>query len=131
MDDFYVLNSWSNNYTVDLIGVQIWDILTKLNLLNDNSTHIIFESSDGYRSPSFPISIMKNNPSCALLITHENGELIKSKSAGGDGPIISAISYDDVYENPEVLDIFDEELESSFVYNSAYKVKYLVAIQIL
>ena len=129
-NDFYVYNRYKNDYTVDIIGVQIWDILMSLNLLNDNSSHLIFESSDGYKSPSFPLLIMENNPHCALLIIMENGNILRNKSAGGDGPIISAVSYDEVYENSDVLNIFQEELHQDFVYNSAYKVKYLVAIQI-
>ena len=131
IDGFYVYNRFHNTYTVDIIGVQIWDILNRLDIYYDNTTRLIFESQDGYRSPSLPISIMKNFPDCVLLVTHEGGKLLKDKSSGGDGPIISAVSYNEVFENQEVLDFFDEELNQDFVYNSAYKAKWLTSIQVL
>ena len=131
LDDFYVYNRFHNDHTIDIIGVQIWDILNDLNIYFDNTTRLIFEAQDGYRSPSLPISILKNFPDCVLLVTHEDGRLLKDKASGGDGPIICAVSYDEVFENQEVLDYFEEELGTDFVYNSAYKVKWLTAIQII
>ena len=130
INDFFVQRIF-NYYEVDIVGVQIWDIMQTLDLLNDNSTFLIFESPDGYKSVKFPISIMKNDPHCAFLITHEDGKLLEDKKSGGDGPIIGGITQNSIENNQEVIDIFKETYKEDFSYNSAYKVKYMSAIRVI
>ncbi|MCP4763985.1 MAG: hypothetical protein GY870_19590 [archaeon] len=128
--EFNMLNSYSTEWTILVSGVQLWDIFEKLDIINDNAEFIKFVASDGYFSPKLPIAIIRDNPESVILATHEDGELIKNKTQGGDGPIIPIVELDVVQNNETVIQIF-EEINEDFVHNSKYKVKYLSRIEII
>jgi hypothetical protein len=128
--DFFMINRFSTEFSVKVSGVQLFDVLGKADILSGNATRIIFESIDGFKSFELPISIIKNNPTLILIVTHVNGVTIPSKDNGGDGPLKSVVSYDTIKNNTEIQQIFAEN-NVDFVFNTIYNVKYLSAIKII
>lgn len=130
-DPYEFLNSVGTRYNATISGVSLYSILMYYSLLTNTSTYIQFEADDGYKSPKLPLSILKNQPNSVLIATHENGVAYKAKSAAGDGPLVSAVRLDVIQNNQEVIDFLAEIGRADFVYNTAYKVKYLTAIYIV
>jgi len=130
-DPFEFLNSVGTRYNATISGVSLYSLLIYYSLLTNTSKYIQFEADDGYKSPKLPLSILINNPNSVLIATHENGVVYKSKSAGGDGPLVSAVKLDAIQNNQEVIDTLAEIGRADFVYNTAYKVKYLTAIYVI
>ena len=92
-EQFYLLNVVHNSYNTLYSGVELWSIFQTLNLLTNSSTYVQFIGSDGYYSDELPISVIQQYPEATLICTQENGQLIPVKSAGGDGPIESAVNF--------------------------------------
>lgn len=130
-EPFEFLNSFGTRYNATISGVSLYSILIYYSLLTNTSTNIQFEADDGYKSPKLPISIMINNTNSVIIATHEKGVAYKSKSTGGDGPLVSAVKLNVIQNNQEVIDYLAEIGRADFVYNTAYKVKYLTAIYVV
>jgi len=128
--EFYVLNNVENEENRTLSGVVLLDILKLYNLLREDAEYIRFQSIDGYTSLNFPIRLIRNNPEMVIIVTHEDGQLLKSKDSLGDGPLAAAVDFDCIKDDSEVQQIFkDNHLD--FVHNSKFNVKYLDTIIVI
>jgi len=130
-DPYEFLNSVGTRYNATISGVSLYSILIYYSLLTNTSRYIQFEADDGYKSPKLPLSILIDHPNSVLIATHENGVTYKAKAAAGDGPLVSAVRLDVIQNNQEVKDFLAEIGRADFVYNTAYKVKYLTAIYVV
>ncbi|MHA1720283.1 MAG: hypothetical protein ACTSWX_04935 [Promethearchaeota archaeon] len=128
--EFHVVNSVGTEYNITVSGVKLWDILKIFNLLGDDAKYIRFQSIDGYITYNFPIRLIRNNPELVLIVTHEDGQLLKPKEKGGDGPLKVAIDYDCIKDDPEMQRIFEEN-HQDFVHNSKFNVKNLDTIIVI
>ena len=133
--EFFVKNSFDNDLTEKVTGVQLWDVIQKNKVDISNATVIVFYANDGYKSFALPIDIVKNHPSEVLIVTHEWGQKLKTKEDGGTGPLKIYVGYDVVVNDPAVIKIFEDTSPkydpSVGVYNSAYVVKYCNAIEFI
>lgn len=128
--EFYVLNSFGTEYNKTISGVILLDILDLYNLLGDDAEYIRFQALDGYKSYNLPIRLIKDNPEMVIIVTHEDGQLLKSKEMGGNGPLMVAVNYDCIKDDSEMQQIFEDK-NQDFVHNSKYNVKYLDTIIVI
>lgn len=126
------LNAFGRQYEEDIRGVVINEIFTRYDLMYENVTHIQFIAIDGYKSPKLPISVMKENPEEVLILTHIDGVQIKPKIKGGDGPLVGYCSLAVLQSNEEIIQWCAENNDygGTHVYNTMFKVKYFVAIEV-
>ena len=100
--------------------------------MHDNVTHIQFRANDGYKRPKLPISVMRNFPDDVLILTHIRNARIKPKEEGGDGPLLGYCSLSALQSNEEIIQWCAENNDygGTHVYNTMFKVKYFVAIEV-
>ncbi len=128
--EFHVVNSFGTEFNRTLSGVMLLDILTLYNLLRDEAEYIKFKSMDGYTTYNFPIRLIRNNPEMVIIVTHEDGQLLKSKESGGIGPLAAAVDFDCIKDDSEMQHIFEDN-HQDFVHNSKFNVKYLDTIEVI
>ena len=128
--EFHVVNSFEKEYNRTLSGVMLLDILTLYNLLGDEAEYIRFKSMDGYTTFNFPIRLIRNNPEMVIIVTHEDGQLLKSKESGGIGPLAAAVDFDCIKDDSEMQQIFEDN-HQDFVHNSKFNVKWLDTIEVI
>ena len=128
--EFQVLNSYGNEYNRTVSGVPLWYLLNQTYLLKEDSLHIRFQASDGYKSLELPIQVLQNFPEMVLVVTHVDGELLDYKEDGGDGPLMAAVNFPSIADNTDVEQIFTN-WHQDFVHNSKYNVKNLDSIIVI
>ena len=128
--EFNVVNAMGNEEIRNISGVILLDILKLYSLLGDDAEYIRFQSMDGYTTFNFPIRLIRNHPEMVIIVTHEDGQLLKPKELGGDGPLAAAVDFDSIKDDSEVQQIF-EDYNQDFVHNSKYNVKYLDTIIVI
>ena len=75
---------------------------------------------------NYLLALSNNIQKQLLSVTQENGQLIPVKSAGGDGPIESAVNFYALQNNSQVL----TDLRSDFPYNTPYNCHWLTSIEV-
>ena len=128
--EFHVVNSVGTEYNRTLSGVMLLDILMLYNLLGDDAEYISFKSIDLYTTFNLPIRLIRENPEMVIIVTHEDGQLLKSKELGGNGPLAAAVDYDCIKDDSEMQQIFEDK-NQDFVHNSKFNVKYLDTIIVI
>jgi len=78
----------------------------------------------------FPIRLIRIHPEMVIIVTHEDGQLLKPKELGGDGPLTAAVDFDCIKDDSEVQQIFEDN-HQDFVHNSKFNVKYLDTIIVI
>ena len=111
---FHIMNNFGREWDTYYTGISLWDLLNKTNILNENSSYAIFKAIDGYVSTKVDLSTIRQHKDEIIIAYKENGEILKLKDDGGDGPLHLILNFSVTDPNP----------------NTPYNVKYLNEIEI-
>lgn len=100
---FHMLNNFPKEWDITVAGVIVEDIL---NYVSDkilpSATGIYFKAADEYYTPTIPLTFITGTN--VMVIYKENGEVLKSKTEGGDGPLRGIVNFS--FTDPEPNSIF-------------------------
>ncbi len=113
--NFYYLNSYGTVYNFSCTGASLWQILNQTGVLRENATMYYFSCYDNYRTDTLWLSDIEAHPDYVLIAFEINGEILKPKEQGGDGPLRATVDFHLTDPNP----------------NSEYWAKYLNEIIII
>lgn len=111
---FHLLNNYPREWDITVSGVTVEDILNYIgDKILPTASAIYFKGSDEYCTPEIPLTYISGTN--VMVIFEENGEILKPKTEGGNGPLRSIVDFSFTDPDP----------------NSIYWVKYLNQIVIV
>ena len=90
---FYYKNSFGTEEYHTVTGPSLWHVLNQTGVLRGNSTQVYFRSVDNYETGTLDIAEVEAHPEYAVLAFKYDGEILKPKSEGGDGPIRGVVDF--------------------------------------
>ncbi|HUX99459.1 MAG TPA: molybdopterin-dependent oxidoreductase [Candidatus Deferrimicrobium sp.] len=90
---FYYINSWGTERSYYVTGPSLWQVLNQTGVLRENSTQFYFKCVDNWVTDPLSLSDIEANPDYVLLAFKIDGQILKPKSEGGDGPIRAAVDF--------------------------------------
>ncbi|MBD3353341.1 MAG: molybdopterin-dependent oxidoreductase [Candidatus Lokiarchaeota archaeon] len=92
--EFLYKNEYGTQYTNEYTGIRLWDIIQNTSIdIDTEADSFYFQGIDGWFSPIISLSDLENNPEMFIVCFKENGEFLKYKNEGGDGPLRAVVDF--------------------------------------